>query len=50
MWIDFIFQWEEVIDMGNAEDDEKLENVLDTISVNECCTLVYTVSRKDICS
>lgn len=32
------------MEMGAKEPDTELDNVLKTIAVNECCTLVYTVS------
>jgi len=30
--------------IGSAESDEKLNAVLKTMGVNECCTLVFTVN------
>lgn len=38
------FQWEQVMEMGAKEPNTQLDNVLKSIAVNECCTLVYTVS------
>ena len=32
------------MEMGSKEPDTQLDNVLKSIAVNECCTLVYTVS------
>lgn len=29
--------------IGSAESDDKLNTVLKTMGVNECCTLVFTV-------
>lgn len=29
--------------IGSTESDDKLNNVLKSMGVNECCTLVYTV-------
>ncbi|XP_033328653.2 acyl-CoA synthetase bubblegum family member 1 isoform X1 [Megalopta genalis] len=37
-----VLSWNDVIKMGEAESDDKLNAVLKTIGVNECCTLVYT--------
>ncbi|CAG2058470.1 unnamed protein product, partial [Timema podura] len=37
-----IYSWEDVMKMGREESDERLEQVLKTIAINECCTLVYT--------
>nr|CAD7446791.1 unnamed protein product [Timema bartmani] len=37
-----IYSWDDVMKMGREESDEKLEQVLKTIAINECCTLVYT--------
>lgn len=55
MKIDFVYlglkiipsiclQWEQLMEMGAKEPDTQLENTLKSIAVNECCTLVYTVS------
>ncbi|KOB78464.1 Long-chain-fatty-acid--CoA ligase ACSBG2, partial [Operophtera brumata] len=43
-----IVQWEGTVDtsvqeMGAKETDSQLNNILKSIAVNECCTLVYTV-------
>nr|CAD7573333.1 unnamed protein product [Timema californicum] len=37
-----IYSWDDVMKMGQEESDEELEQVLKTIAINECCTLVYT--------
>ena len=37
-------QWEELMKIGLEEPDAHLHSVLKTIGVNECCSLVYTVS------
>ncbi|KAF7405424.1 hypothetical protein HZH66_004330 [Vespula vulgaris] len=37
-----ILSWDELLEIGKKESDDKLEGVLKTIGVNECCTLVYT--------
>ncbi|CAH2102506.1 unnamed protein product [Euphydryas editha] len=37
-----VYSWEQVMEIGSKEPDTQLDNVLKTISVNECCTLVYT--------
>lgn len=39
-----VLSWYDVLEMGRAESDVQLESVLQSIGVNECCTLVYTVS------
>ncbi|XP_026493767.1 long-chain-fatty-acid--CoA ligase ACSBG2 isoform X2 [Vanessa tameamea] len=37
-----VYSWEQVMEMGSKEPDTQLNNILKSISVNECCTLVYT--------
>ncbi|XP_022821869.1 long-chain-fatty-acid--CoA ligase ACSBG2 isoform X1 [Spodoptera litura] len=37
-----VYSWEQVLEMGAKEPNTQLDNVLKTIAVNECCTLVYT--------
>ncbi|XP_063995713.1 very long-chain-fatty-acid--CoA ligase bubblegum isoform X2 [Diachasmimorpha longicaudata] len=37
-----VLSWNDVLALGKAESDDKLEAVLKTLGVNECCTLVYT--------
>ncbi|XP_076668613.1 acyl-CoA synthetase bubblegum family member 1 isoform X3 [Andrena cerasifolii] len=37
-----VLSWDDVMQMGEAESDDKLNEVLKKIGVNECCTLVYT--------
>ncbi|PSN55893.1 Long-chain-fatty-acid--CoA ligase ACSBG2 [Blattella germanica] len=37
-----VLSWEELMKIGNGESDTQLNNVLKTIAVNECCTLVFT--------
>ncbi|XP_014480935.1 PREDICTED: very long-chain-fatty-acid--CoA ligase bubblegum [Dinoponera quadriceps] len=37
-----ILSWDELLEIGRKESDEKLLSVLKTIGVNECCILVYT--------
>ncbi|CAH0727306.1 unnamed protein product, partial [Brenthis ino] len=37
-----VYSWEQLMEMGSKEPDTQLDNVLKTIAVNECCTLVYT--------
>ncbi|PBC34989.1 Long-chain-fatty-acid--CoA ligase ACSBG2 [Apis cerana cerana] len=37
-----ILSWNDLIKIGEAESDVKLNEVLKTIAVNECCTLVFT--------
>lgn len=38
------YQWDQVLEMGAKEPSTQLDSVLKTLAVNECCTLVYTVS------
>lgn len=33
------------MELGKKEDDSKLEATLMKIAINECCTLVFTVSQ-----
>ncbi|CAK1540024.1 unnamed protein product [Leptosia nina] len=37
-----VYSWKQLMEMGAKEPDTQLDNVIKTISVNECCTLVYT--------
>ncbi|XP_051175144.1 very long-chain-fatty-acid--CoA ligase bubblegum isoform X2 [Leptopilina boulardi] len=37
-----VLSWHDVVEMGKKESDDKLESILRTMGVNECCTLVYT--------
>ncbi|KAK2580669.1 hypothetical protein KPH14_007772 [Odynerus spinipes] len=37
-----VLSWNDLLEIGKQESDDKLEAVLKTIGVNECCTLVYT--------
>lgn len=37
-----VYSWSDIMEIGKNEDDIGLENVLRTISINECCVLVYT--------
>lgn len=37
-----VYSWEQLMEMGSKEPDTQLDNVLKSIAVNECCTLVYT--------
>ncbi|RZC36620.1 very long-chain-fatty-acid--CoA ligase bubblegum, partial [Asbolus verrucosus] len=37
-----VLSWEDFMMIGKDQEDEKLDNVLKTIAVNECCTLVFT--------
>lgn len=38
-----MLQWKDLLEIGKKESDDKLDSVLKTIGINECCTLVYTV-------
>ncbi|XP_076751867.1 acyl-CoA synthetase bubblegum family member 1 isoform X2 [Xylocopa sonorina] len=37
-----VLSWDDLLKIGAAESDDKLNEVLKTIAVNECCTIVYT--------
>ncbi|XP_048488655.1 very long-chain-fatty-acid--CoA ligase bubblegum isoform X1 [Plutella xylostella] len=37
-----VYSWEQLMEMGAKEPDTQLENILKSIAINECCTLVYT--------
>ncbi|CAL7946117.1 unnamed protein product [Xylocopa violacea] len=37
-----VLSWDDLLEIGAAEPDDKLNEVLKTIGVNECCTIVYT--------
>ncbi|XP_014226106.1 very long-chain-fatty-acid--CoA ligase bubblegum isoform X1 [Trichogramma pretiosum] len=37
-----VLSWEDLLELGRQQSEDKLEAVLKTIGVNECCTLVYT--------
>ncbi|XP_032681082.1 very long-chain-fatty-acid--CoA ligase bubblegum [Odontomachus brunneus] len=37
-----VLSWDDVLEIGKKESDEKLISTLKMIGVNECCTLVYT--------
>ncbi|CAK1602054.1 unnamed protein product [Parnassius mnemosyne] len=37
-----VYSWEQIMEIGAKEPDTELDNILKTIGVNECCTLVYT--------
>ncbi|KAK9702802.1 AMP-binding enzyme [Popillia japonica] len=37
-----VISWNKLIEIGRQQSDNKLEEILQSIAVNECCTLVYT--------
>ncbi|KAJ8735584.1 hypothetical protein PYW07_007204 [Mythimna separata] len=37
-----VYSWEQVMEIGEKESSTQLDNILKSIAVNECCTLVYT--------
>lgn len=37
-----VLSWNDLLKIGESESEDKLNEVLKTIGVNECCTLVYT--------
>jgi len=40
--VEGVLSWEDVMRIGAAESDDKLNAILKTMGVNECCTLVFT--------
>lgn len=41
-----LFQWEKLLKLGREQNDTLLEKRLSAIAVNECCSIVFTVSYK----
>ncbi|XP_036139807.1 very long-chain-fatty-acid--CoA ligase bubblegum [Monomorium pharaonis] len=37
-----VLSWNDLLHIGKKEPEDKLQSVLKTIGINECCTLVYT--------
>nr|XP_012147854.1 PREDICTED: very long-chain-fatty-acid--CoA ligase bubblegum isoform X2 [Megachile rotundata] len=37
-----VLSWKDLLEIGQKESDDKLNEVLKTIAANECCTLIYT--------
>lgn len=37
-----VLSWQDLMDIGSKESDEKLNEVVNTLAVNECCSLLYT--------
>lgn len=37
-----VLTWQEVVKIGNEQSDDKLDEAMKHIAVNECCTLVFT--------
>ncbi|CAG4978648.1 unnamed protein product [Parnassius apollo] len=37
-----VYSWEQIMEIGAKESDTELDNILKSMAVNECCTLVYT--------
>ncbi|XP_036144018.1 very long-chain-fatty-acid--CoA ligase bubblegum-like isoform X2 [Monomorium pharaonis] len=37
-----VLSWNDLLNIGKKEPEDKLQSVLKTIGVNECCTLIYT--------
>ncbi|KYN01488.1 PREDICTED: very long-chain-fatty-acid--CoA ligase bubblegum-like [Cyphomyrmex costatus] len=37
-----VLSWDDLLDIGKKESDDKLLSVLKTIGINECCILIYT--------
>ncbi|XP_011500028.1 PREDICTED: very long-chain-fatty-acid--CoA ligase bubblegum-like isoform X2 [Ceratosolen solmsi marchali] len=37
-----VLSWYDLLEIGKKESDDKLDSILKTIGINECCTLVYT--------
>lgn len=36
-------QWSDIMKMGESESDQELDKVIDSLAVNECCTILFTV-------
>ncbi|KAF2885767.1 hypothetical protein ILUMI_20402 [Ignelater luminosus] len=37
-----VLSWKQLMELGKAQDDDKLDNVLKQIAINECCMLIFT--------
>ncbi|XP_033218874.1 very long-chain-fatty-acid--CoA ligase bubblegum-like isoform X2 [Belonocnema kinseyi] len=37
-----VLSWDDLLEIGKKESDDKLDSILRTMGANECCTLVYT--------
>lgn len=37
-----VYSWKQILEMGEAEADNDLEQRLTQIAINQCCALVYT--------
>ncbi|XP_015598128.1 very long-chain-fatty-acid--CoA ligase bubblegum [Cephus cinctus] len=37
-----VLSWNDLLEIGKGESDDKLDAVLKTVATNQCCTLVYT--------
>lgn len=37
-----VLSWQDLMDIGSKESDEKLDEIIDSLAVNECCSLLYT--------
>ena len=37
-----VISWDDLMDMGDAEDDDELESRISNLAPNMCCHLVYT--------
>ncbi|XP_031769185.1 long-chain-fatty-acid--CoA ligase ACSBG2 isoform X2 [Galleria mellonella] len=37
-----LYSWEQILEIGQKENDTQLDSILKEMAVNECCTLVYT--------
>lgn len=38
-------QWSQLMNLGNSMPDNVVEERIKRLAVNQCCTLIYTVSR-----
>jgi long-chain-fatty-acid--CoA ligase ACSBG len=37
-----VLSWDDLLEIGNKESEERLDSVIDSLAVNECCSLLYT--------
>lgn len=44
------FQWSEIEEFELDEYEDELQRRLQNMSVNDCCSLVYTVSLRECCN
>lgn len=37
-----VLSWEDLLEIGKEEPDERLDSIINSLAVNECCSLLYT--------